>query len=280
MTIAIGIFDGSVRLQGAAGLRNPLLKVLLLCLPMALVMYQFIARAAEWPRLSMEQVLISAVFIYAMSTLNFSYRERPLFFRRLAAAAFGMSLVLWIARHPEHAISKFFGVFYALYSSIPLLNWIQPESWIYFAVLYVMLIAARNVTTRDALWLGRRFLWQRAYTLYMLTIVTFTLISSTFPLRASVSANVASDKAVLLRSSRITRRYSRRQRFETRIWLFAVTMIMQNSEMAQAIEALAIQRGLFRSGYRDDMLWRPSNEDIAALLIILLGLYAVIILKI
>ena len=143
-----------------------------------------------------------------------------------------------------------------------------------------MYFAIRNFTTRDALWFGRRFLWgvlwNALFEIYMVIIVTVAVINSALPLRVSVSWMVAKDKAILLKNPNLQHPKGWLSRLKTGVRLFSATLISHNVRLANAIETMIHQRGMFRTRYQDVIAFSLSAEDRFALL--LYALTAVILI--
>jgi hypothetical protein len=267
------IYRGRIGADGLAGIRNPLVKVLTIAVPLSVIFGQHFARAVGWHRLSNGELVVVATVCYLSVIVNFEARERNRFIRRAIKwiAIVGAAYLLTLPSYRTYTTYLSFMTFelHILHSALGYL--IDSESFSIILLIIPMYVGIRNFTTRDALWLGRHVLWNRLsnllFEVYVVVIVGVSLINSALPLRVSVSWIVAKDKALLLKNADLSHPSNLLERVVVHVWLFASTLIAHNTRMAIAIETLTRQRGMFRKQYRDPIALNVSPEDIFVLII-------------
>lgn len=276
-TIAKAIYFGQIGVADTSGLRNPVVKLLVLLVPMSAVVIQQVARAFSLPRLTMRELVIVGALSYIVGVANFSPRSLSATFRRVLASLIVAGGLYYIVANPGCQLAAIVGIFSKTVSAMPVLRNISGESWLLLFYVLIIVLAIRNFTTRDALWLGRKMLWKWLFEVYALTIVTFATINSSLPLRLRLSMSLARDKRALLRNPYQEERAGRVKRFARWAWVFASTLILHNIEMAHAIESLTYQRGLFRLRYRDQLGATFGAEDAVAVILMCLGVFLIVL---
>jgi hypothetical protein len=269
--LAEAIYRGKVGVEGAAGLRNPIVKLATIAVPLLTVVFQHTARALGTSRLSNGEIVIAAVLCYIAVIIDFEPRNSGRFISRcLKWTSFVAIMYLFSLPTYEQYLEllAFLGrSFHVVYVTIDFL--VDSESLMTMLLFVPMYLAIRNFTTRDALWIGRKFLWgllwNTLFEIYIILIVAVATINSALPLRISASWIIAKDKAILLKNPGLDRNAGWFSRLRTRVRLFSATLIGHNTRLANAIETMTHQRGMFRTRYQDQIAVSLSREDCAAM---------------
>jgi hypothetical protein len=281
--LAQAIYQGKVGVEGAAGLRNPLVKMTTVAAPLMVVLFQHIARVFGSTRFSSAEIVMIAIICYITVTIDFEGKYFNRFISRSAKWA-SFVLIVFVFSLPTYEQYQeylaFFGrAFHLLYAAMTL--FIDSESLMTILLFVPMYLAIRNFTTRDALWIGRKFLWgliwNAPFEIYMIVIITVAVINSALPLRISVSWTVAKDKAMLLKNPHLEQLAGLFYRLRTIVRLFSATLIGHNTRLAYSIETMTHQRGMFRKSYRDEIAISLSTEDKVALLLFAVGAVALVV---
>lgn len=267
------IFFNRINHAGHSGLRNPLVKLTAVILPLGLVVYQQAARSLSWTALGSKDLLIVSVFLLVATTLNFAPRERTQLIRRFLLSIAIVAAVVYVSREPNSAIAVALGFVSAIYKVIPLLGNIQAESWLHFIFIYIAYRAAYSLNSRDLLWLGRKFLFRPAFLIYTVCVATGSVVHSILPLRLFLSWRIALDKGALLRNPDVVRSSSPSVSL-FRFRLFTLSLLLQNDFLAETVELLVSQRGYFRRGYSDFIGFDFALEDTVAIGLCILGVFA------
>ena len=280
--LAEAIYDGKVGVEGAAGLRNPITKILTIAVPLGIVVFQHSARVFGSARLSNKELAIAAVVCYLAVFIDLEPKNRSQFtFRAVKWVLFVMGI--YLLSIPSYEVYQEYLIFLgkSFHIAYSILDFfIDSESLMTILLFVPMYFGIRNFTTRDALWIGRKFLWgflwNALFEIYMIVIVTVATINSALPLRVSVSWIVAKDKAMLLRNPHLRQRHSWFLRMTTRVRLFSSTLIGHNSRLASAIETMTHQRGMFRTRYQDHISSISTREDWIAAGLYFFGAFIVV----
>jgi hypothetical protein len=279
------IYRGKVGADGLAGIRNPLVKVLTIVVPLAVIFFQNFARQIDLDRFSNGELVFIATLSYVSVIINFETKERNRFANRLLRWVVIVGVAYLITMPSLDAYTQYLSfmayqlrVLHAILGHI-----IDAESFSTILLIVPMYVGIRNFTTRDALWLGRKILWSSysnlLFQIYVVVIVAVSVLNTALPLRVSVSWIVAKDKALLLKNHDLAQSTGWFKRLGVHVWLFASTLIGHNTRMAIAIETLTRQRGMFRDQYRDPIATATSSEDIVVLVLCLLNVFSLVVFR-
>jgi hypothetical protein len=281
--IAEAIYRGRVGVDGSAGLRNPTVKIITILIPLLTVVFQHTARAFGTVRFSNGEVALIAVISYVAVNINLEAKDRSSFiYRSIKWMIFvGVLNMLTLSFFDDYRLYfSFLNPTFHLVSEI-LDSFIDSESLMAILLFVPMYQGIRNFSTRDALWIGRKFLWgflwNVLFQVYMIVIVSVAIINSALPLRVSVSWVVAKDKAILLKNPYLATKSSRFARLRTLVRLFSLTLIGHNTRLATAIETMTHQRGMFQNRYQDRIGWTAAVEDWIAIFLYVLGAFAIVL---
>ena len=122
--LAQAIYQGKVEVEGAAGLRNPLVKMTTVAAPLMVVLFQHIARVFGNTRFSSAEIVMIAIICYIAVTINFEGRYFNRFISRSAKWT-SFVLIVFVLSLPTYEQYQeylaFFGrAFHLLYAAMTL----------------------------------------------------------------------------------------------------------------------------------------------------------------
>ena len=266
--------EAEIQADSTADLRNPLLKLLLLTLPLGLILNQTSQR--YWPgiKLSLPGLIFLSYFIHLAVVVSVRQDKLPRFLARVLS--YGLVVLLGLETVADDSFSAGFGTFAeqfeALYESVPFVNKLGPDLWFLLIWVAASFRAARNITSRDALWLGRRFLWHAAFLVYTVIVVTFAALHSAIPTRMRDAYAVADSRFHLAAHPdvssvrrRIMWRFAEAVRAGTSVLLFHIDVA------GDQVRSLVRERGFFRVGFADPTPWRTGLADTIAIILLVAG---------
>lgn len=274
MNIGKQLVEAEIQADSTADLRNPLLKLILLLFPLGLILNQTFQRYWAGVELSLPGLIIISYFLHLAVVVNLRSEKLSRFVAR--ALGYGFLTVLGVEAVTNGAFNTGFGAFAgrfeALYKGIPLIRKLGPDLWLLLIWVAAGYRAARNITSRDALWLGRRLLWRTAFLVYTVIIVTFAALHSAIPTRIRDAYAVAGSRYHLTahpdvpdKRRRMTRRAAEAVRAGTSVLLFHIDVA------GDQVRSLVRERGFFRIGFADPTPGRMGLADTIAIVLLLAG---------
>ncbi|HYE28633.1 MAG TPA: hypothetical protein VEA61_10415 [Allosphingosinicella sp.] len=268
MNLAKRLYYGRFGVEASSRLANPLVKTVVLIVPIFIFIFQTLARTVGWTRLSLVELICISTVFYSCANLALSGSKFPTFVRRMAWFL-GLIAIFLLAAVPLPApLTKVAELVSHTFHRVHTFSGVSLETWILLSLLASMHAAARNITTRDALWIGRTFLWRGPlFAVYTVVIVVHAVLGSVLPLRLTSSWQSAISKARLGRNKALG---TRRGFILNASGTFATNLIGNNASIGISIASLIRQRGMFRRGRGDPAAGNPSAEDRMAIVLIVL----------
>lgn len=254
-----------------SGIRNPLVKCILVLLPLILG-----AIGGAWKveatqgaeNIKTAFLLWCALVTYLSVHMDMRNHNRGSTMGRVVFAAVCIILIS-IGAKEFPGIRDF-------YSRTPLAGFVSQSTWALLFLFAVSVSAIRLISSRDALWLGRKLVVRPVYEVYMTTVVVFFILQNSVSRRIPVPFNVAWTK-YYLRGDRRGVGWARRVAWSIRA--FTMVLLSQLTEMATLTHSLLEERGCFEVDHKDQYHWRNcGSSDVVAIVLLVLGACAPIVL--
>src|SRR5438270_1164301 len=179
--LADDLIEGALQHDDSAELRNPLVKIAFVILPLALVLNEPALRAGHGIPLTLAQLVLLSFFLYVCAIVDLRAHNRGSFFRR--ALVVGAIVALTVGSKmaqagPADATRK---LLLRVYGELPFVNQLSPRTWLIIFLVVIAIIAVKNLSSRDAIWLGRKIFFSRLFTVYVVVVTTFCTLHSALP---------------------------------------------------------------------------------------------------
>jgi len=279
--LSLSLLQGRVGVDGAGGIRNPVLMGILVIAPLAVVTYHQLTRHWNFPHLSLPELTIGAIFLYSATVLNLGQQYRWDCVKDIFWKSTFLIVFFVVFQIPDSFFATLASWLIRIYGAIPVLSEIRAESWLLFFYIYISYEAIRNFGTRPALWIGRQLLWRPLFVLYIIFVVTLAVIHSVLPSRMRVAWHAAQNKQRLLKNPSVNFEGGIFKRWtKWTVWL-ADGIIGSNAHVASTVELMLFQRRFFEGQQRDHQLGHLMvTEDSVAVILLLIGFSVILVLQI
>lgn len=274
MSLGTDVIKAALQEEGVGGVRNPLLKVLLVLLPFGVVFNEVLVRDGRGVPISPEQNLI---LLYCALMATVACVEHMCLTRFLrVVGGYGLlavGVVVLIAGRETWALDitpKIVDV----YNKIWVVSWLQPRTWIIILAILIAIRAVRNIHSRDALWLGRTLLAGWAFHAYMLFVVSHAVVYSVLFRRLSEALQVARGRYYLL-ANRDSRERRRARRLLDAFRVFLSVLGRSIEYVGDLIYSLAEERRFFEDDYKDAHATNYGQADVVAAAFLMAGVVMV-----
>ncbi len=279
MTIGTRIIEAALQEEGTSELRNPILKLLLIVLPLCLVFNEAATRHGGGVPARPEQILILQYGMLVATVVCLG----EVCVRRFArvSTAYGILLLglAGLLAGRDNIFREAVTLLARVYNEVPLLSALSMRTWITILGLGIAVRAAHNVHSRDALWYGRTFLSGWAFRAYIVFIVTHAVVHSVLFSKLAEAWGVARARFYLGANPGSARR-KRGQRLLDGFAHFLSVLGRAIEYVGDLIFSLVHERGFFTDDYRDAHPLRGGRGDILACIVLAMMAVAAIVLAI
>jgi hypothetical protein len=257
------ILEAELQEEGTSEIRNPLLKIALIIIPFAVVFHEVLNRYGYGVGITPTQTVVVLYGIFLAAISNTSEGNARNFLR--SAIIFGLFAISVAALTSDRyewldAIAKTLS---SAYQKTPILSVINLRTWLIIFAIIIAIRAARNIQSRDALWLGRRLLSGWTFRTYIIFAVTYSVVQSVLFNKLEEAWTVATSRYHLAANPDSTCR-DVRPRLQKMFWWFLSVLGRGSEYVGDLIFSLVHERGFFREQYKDAHASHFGRGDVVA----------------
>lgn len=274
--LADDLIEGALQHDDSAELRNPLLKIALVILPLALVLNEAFQHGGRGIALTLPQLVLLSFFLYIAAIVDLRAHNRGSFLRRTVVV--GVIVALTVAGKtaqaaPADTARKLIA---KVYGQLPIINWFSPRTWVLFFLLFVAIIAVKNLSSRDAIWLGRKILYSKLFTVYVVVVTAFCTLHTALPRLLAEDFQTARLRYWLRAGSN---GHGRLTRLKLAFRTFIRAFLLDVEHIGDLVRSLILERGFFSETYIDRHGLHSGGADVVALVLLSAACFSAYIIR-
>lgn len=260
------IINSVVQANTKAEIRNPILKTFLVITPLLLTIHIVF----DLFSLTIIQVVLFNYFLFAACIIDLRSPGILNSLRKFISIGI-LGLILLSNLKNVHIINdEIKAIFHHIYKSIPILNLLTERGWIFIFLIYTSIIAVKNFSSRDALWLGRNIFYKKMYKFYVIFIITISSLYSNINVLLIENIRTARLKFRLIKKVN-----PQVNKYVIFMKTFTYAFLIDFESAGDNIKTLIIQRGFFRISYKDPHGLHFGIADAISSIILILGFLVV-----